>query len=172
MALSAAGTTLSPESVRLLRALSYMLGWVYTLSWSFSFYPQPILNLRRSSTSGTAPAFPILNFTGFACYTISTIAFYSSDLIQSQYKERHVGEPNTVRGNDVAFALHALLLCIITLSQFWPRLWGFEKRKWKVGKGIWGIVLGCAVGVGWTVFMVIGDRGKGWQWIDVVGATI
>ena len=168
IAASTVDSALSPDSIRLLQALSYVLGWIYTLSWSLSFYPQPLLNIRRSSTTGLTPSFPILNVLGFASYTFSTVAFYTSDRIQSQYKERHGGEPNTVRGNDVAFALHALLLCLVTLSQFWPRLWGFESRKWKVGKGIWGIVIGCTVGIAWTVLMVIAGGGRGWQWIDVV----
>ena len=158
----------SDQGARLLRALSRLLGWIYTLSWSLSFYPQPVLNLRRRSTSGTTPSFPILNVFGFSCYTFSTLAFYSSSSIQQQYRQRHNGEVNTVRENDVAFAVHALVLSAATLSQFWSRLWGFERRKCRVGKGIWAIVLGCCLAVVWTIGMVVREGDQGWEWIDVV----
>ena len=148
--------------------LSQIFGWIYVASWSLSFYPQPLLNIRRRSTTGTTPAFPILNTLGFAAYTVSTLIFYLSADIQQQYKERHNGEENTVRGNDVAFAVHALVLSVTTLSQFWSELWGFEKRKWRVGRGLWGILMGCLIGVAWSMWMAVRDGGHGWQWIDVV----
>ena len=158
------------EPVYLLAILSHVLGWIYTASWSLSFYPQLLLNIRRRSTSGTTPAFPILNTLGFTAYTLSTLSFYVSPTIQKQYRERHGGEENTVRGNDVAFSVHALVLSAATLSQFWPRIWGFENRKWRVSRGVWGIISGCSVGVAWTVGMAARSDGNGWQWIDVVGA--
>ncbi|CAF9910776.1 hypothetical protein IMSHALPRED_009313 [Imshaugia aleurites] len=161
----------SPPSVQFLRAFSR------TLSWSASFYPQPLLNIRRRSTHGTTPAFPTLNILGFLCYTTSTLLFYFSSLVKSQYRTRNNGEENTVRANDVAFALHALALCLVTWSQFWAPLWGFEKRNVRVGKGVWGIVVGCGVGVAWVVGMVLrkgldGGRDAGsWAWIDCVYAV-
>lgn len=157
-----------PEAVRLLHALSRLLGWIYTLSWSLSFYPQAFLNFRRRSTSGTTPAFPILNLLGFTCYTGSTLAFFFSSTVQKQYQERHDGNENTVRENDVAFATHALVMSMLTLSQFWHRLWGFERRKWRVGEGVWAIVGSCSLGMLWTTGMVYFVGDKGWQWIDVV----
>lgn len=62
----------------------------------------------------------------------------------------------------------------MTLSQFWPSLWGFEKRKVRLGKGVWGIVVGCVAGIAWVIGMVMrkgldGGRDAGsWAWIDVV----
>lgn len=47
-----------------LAVASGLLGWVYTLCWSASFYPQPLLNLRRRSTAGTTVDFPLLNVLG------------------------------------------------------------------------------------------------------------
>ena len=44
----------------------------------------------------------------------------------------------------------------------------------RVGKGVWGIVVGCGVGVAWVVGMVLrkgldGGRDAGsWAWIDCV----
>ena len=60
------------------------------------------------------------------------------------------------------------------MSQFWPYIWGFEKNKARWGKGVWGIVVACIVGIAWVVGMVtkkgINDsRDAGsWAWIDVV----
>ncbi|KAM0799245.1 cystinosin [Usnea florida] len=167
----------SPSTIQFLKAFSRLLGWIYTLSWSASFYPQPLLNIRRRSTHGTTPAFPTLNVLGFLCYTISTLLFYYSPLIQSQYRTRNNGEDNTVRANDVAFAVHAQVLCILTLSQFWHTLWGFEKRKVKLGKSVWGVLICCTSGIIWVVSMVMRkglDGGKdagSWAWLDVVYAV-
>jgi cystinosin len=47
-----------------LSVLSLAFGWIYTICWSMSFYPQPILNLRRRSTSGTTIDFPLINCLG------------------------------------------------------------------------------------------------------------
>lgn len=44
--------------------LSALFGWIYTLAWSLSFYPQPLLNWRRRSTSGTTADFPTINIVG------------------------------------------------------------------------------------------------------------
>lgn len=84
-----------------------------------------------------------------------------------------------MRGNDVAFAVHALLLCMVTWSTFSTKLWGFEqdgarRGKWRVSKVIMGIVAGCFIGVALTVGLVLfkgidgGRDPKGWAWIDVV----
>ena len=51
-------------AVGFLQVLSGLFGWVYTLCWSLSFYPQPILNFRRKSTSGTTVDFPLINCLG------------------------------------------------------------------------------------------------------------
>lgn len=47
-----------------LALLSALFGWIYTLSWSLSFYPQPLLNWKRRSTSGTTIDFHIVNVLG------------------------------------------------------------------------------------------------------------
>lgn len=47
-----------------LQFLSYAFGWIYTLCWSLSFYPQPILNARRKTTAGSVVDFPFVNTLG------------------------------------------------------------------------------------------------------------
>lgn len=74
--------------------LSYLIGWVYFLAWSASFYPQAILNQRRKSVQGLSMDFIHLNVLGFLCYTVSAPRFpasfsplagpeYSQDLVHN-----------------------------------------------------------------------------------------
>lgn len=108
------------------RLISSITGYSYFCAWSISFYPQVILNFKRKSTAGLSNEFSVLNVAGFACYTTYTLCFYFSPEIQRQYKERNGAESEiTVQSNDVAFAVHALVLCCIQFSQIvWYR--GFD----------------------------------------------
>lgn len=60
-----------------LSTFSTTLGWLYTLSWSTSFYPQTILNHKRKSVSGLSIDFLYLNVLGFACYSVRFDAAFS-----------------------------------------------------------------------------------------------
>lgn len=51
-------------AVGFFNVLSALFGWVYTFCWSLSFYPQPLLNFSRKSTSGTTVDFPLINCLG------------------------------------------------------------------------------------------------------------
>lgn len=166
-------------TVSFLEFISYLFGWVYTLCWSLSFYPQPILNYARKSTSGTTIDFPFVNVLGFAAYFTSTAAFLYSPEIRREYALRHHGHTPTVQFNDLAFAAHAVVVCVVILSQFLPSLWGFEKRGGygaKISKSIWGLTVGCFVGVAVVLLVVLarqdGNTGEGWAWIDVVRRTV
>ncbi|TKA62021.1 hypothetical protein B0A55_11124, partial [Friedmanniomyces simplex] len=163
----------------LAEAISRSCGWLYFLAWSLSFYPQPLLNHRRRTTQGLTPDFPLLNVFGFTCYTVSTAAFLYSPTVKAQYAARHPASPEpTVRFNDLAFGAHALVLCVVTYSQFWPRLWGWKapsdvvRHANRVTLGLlWGGILGIAT---ITVMVVVrgedgrSSNGAGWAWIDVI----
>lgn len=146
------------------------------LSWSLSFYPQPLLNWRRKSTYGLLIDFPTLNVLGFFCYSISTTSFLYSPLIRQQYATRNPLAPeSTVRFNDVAFAIHALTLCLITYSQFWPKLWGFKCGKTqRMSRPIAGVFWGGILAVVISISLVLltgkdaGQDPRKWAWIDVV----
>ena len=100
------------------RLVSSIIGYTYFCAWSISFYPQVILNLKRQSTSGLSNEFSVLNVAGFACYATYTLCLFFSPEIRRQYKERNGADAEiTVQSNDVAFAVHALILCCIQLSQ-------------------------------------------------------
>ncbi|KAI9036005.1 putative L-cystine transporter [Aspergillus affinis] len=152
------------------KALSRMI------CWSASFYPQPISNFRRRATTGLAIDFPTINVLGFICYTAYTSAFLYSPVIRGQYAARHpLSEEPTVRFNDFAFALHAVVLSSIIYTQFWPQIWGFKVSRFqRVSKPVAGIFWGSIVAVGIVIAIVLArspDQGyepSTWAWIDVI----
>jgi cystinosin len=97
--------------------VSAIIGYIYFLCWSVSFYPQVIMNHTRKSTSGLSADFSILNVFGFACYSIYTTSFYFSATIRKEYEDRNDDGNNSVQSNDVAFAIHAFLLSSIQMLQ-------------------------------------------------------
>jgi cystinosin len=93
--------------------LSSILGWLYFLAWSASFYPQIILNYKRKSARGLSSDFLLLNLLGFSCLTMYDIAImYVTRVKQDEKLRNHGDEIILVHVNDLAFALHALILTI------------------------------------------------------------
>ncbi|KAM4056080.1 PQ loop repeat domain-containing protein [Hirsutella rhossiliensis] len=136
--------------------LSALFGWVYTFCWSASFYPQPLLNFRRRSTSGTTVDFPFINVLGFAAYLFSNLAFYYSPVIRDQYAARNHGLTPTVQFNDITFALHALVLSLVTVSQYLARpAWGFAPSTGtRPSRFIAGVSAGCLLALV-TIYVVV-----------------
>ena len=98
--------------------VSSCLGYTYFIMWSISFYPQVWLNWQRQTTLGFSVDFAWLNVIGFACYTTYNLSLYYNASIRHQYQQRHPeSQAIPVQFNDVAFAVHALLLSGITLLQ-------------------------------------------------------
>lgn len=62
--------------------LSLFIGWAYFLSWSFTYYPQIIKNLKKKSVVGLSLDYVILNFVGHISYLIFNVAFYKNSFIQ------------------------------------------------------------------------------------------
>ena len=134
------------------------------------------MNWNRKSTLGLTIDFPLLNVLGFLCYSISTCSFMYSPTIRSQYAARHSKSPEpTVQFNDIAFGIHAVVLVVLTYSQFFPLLWGFKvSTRQKASKPVLGIVCGSILAV-LVVTAIVLRRSGGreqdpldWAWIDVV----
>jgi cystinosin len=98
-------------------------------------------------------------------------------MIRHQYAQRHNISPEpTVQVNDVAFAVHAVIMSSVAYSQFWSRLWGFKVgRVQRISRPIAGLFWGSALAVLLSVLLVLtrgasGDQDvqNGWAWIDVV----
>jgi cystinosin len=168
----------SAMAASFLSIVSYLFGWIYFLCWSFSFYPQTILNWRRKSTSGTTIDFTAINLLGFSAYFVSNASFLFSSQIRREYALRNHGLTPTVQINDLAFAAHAVVITTVTWSQYaFPGAWGFDKRTKgehgaRMTSWIKGIIVGSFVGVAITALIVSArhdeDPENGWAWIDVV----
>jgi cystinosin len=175
----------------LLSSISTIIGWTYTLCWSLSFYSQLLLNQRRRSTSGTTVDFPVINAFGFLAYFAYTAALYFSTTLRELYAARNNNTIPTVQLNDVAFALHAFVLSVVTCTQyFFPvTLWRFPAQQQqqsnnsnaKLSRTVTGIILGSILGVLVTYLIVLfsappptshhDDDPFGWSMLDVVYAV-
>lgn len=97
--------------------LSYIIGWSYFAAWSSSFYAQVILNYRRKSVVGLNFDFLFLNVDGFLCYSIFYLALIFSQQVRDDYNRIYPYSRVPADYNDLAFALHALVLTFITSIQ-------------------------------------------------------
>jgi len=97
--------------------LSDIVGWLYFLAWSISFYPQIYQNYKRKSVRGLSLDFVYLNITGFGVYGIFNIGLYWIDSVQREYLELHPFGVIPVQLNDVVFTIHAFLASAFTLYQ-------------------------------------------------------
>ena len=73
----------------ILNLLSQIIGWIYFLSWSLSFYQQVFKNWKRKSVVGLDFDFVALNILGFGLYSFFNVAFYWVKPVQSAYFSRH-----------------------------------------------------------------------------------
>lgn len=176
------GIYLPPWLLHLCLSCNSVLGWVYTLSWSISFYPQTYLNYCRRSTTGASFSYFSLNILGFSAYVLSTTSLYASPLIRAQYAARNpVSLEPTVRLNDVVFGANAFFWSLILWSMYlrpvWGFGWGYEQdaiEHWRIGMGTMGIMAGCITSVAWPIALVLSTGNNGgkdpdtWAWIDVV----
>lgn len=103
--------------------VSSCIGYIYVIMWSVSFYPQCIMNLQRRTCTGLSIDFCWYNLIGFICYTTYNVSLYYNKTIQHQYHQRYDNNSSSsttkipIQSNDVAFAVHALILCTILLFQ-------------------------------------------------------
>lgn len=96
---------------------SSIIGWVYFVAWSVSFYPQIFINCKRKSVTGLSFDFLALNFMGHTLYAIFNICLFWVPFIENQYFERHPKGLNPVLLNDVFFSIHASLITLFTIGK-------------------------------------------------------
>ena len=88
-------------------ATSDVIGWLYFLAWSGSFYPQIFINYRNKNVGGFSLEFALLNPSGFFFYSVYSVAGRVNSTLGT-------GE---VTNQDLVFALHAFALSSVQLSQ-------------------------------------------------------
>ncbi|KAG1331364.1 cystinosin [Cocos nucifera] len=144
-----------------------VFGWIAFFSWSFSFYPQVILNYRRKSVVGLNFDFLVLNMTKHSSYLIYNAAMFFSPTIQRQYHEKYgFQEMIPVAANDVAFSAHAVALTAFTLFQVLI----YERGNQKVSKTCTAITT--AVLASAVVCLIIAWPKHSWLWLISMFNTI
>ncbi|XP_072924945.1 cystinosin-like isoform X2 [Hemitrygon akajei] len=100
-----------------LKVVNKVIGWIYFLAWSISFYPQIIENWRRKSVVGLNFDFLALNLTGHLAYGVFNIGLFWIPCVKKQFLQCNPEGVSPVESNDVFFSLHAILLTLITIFQ-------------------------------------------------------
>lgn len=100
-----------------LKILSAILGWVYFLCWSVSFYPQAWQNFKTKSVTGLSVDYMVASVVGFLCYAVFAVCMYAVEPIRRAYRERHRGKDNLISLNDVIFAVDAFFITSVMLVQ-------------------------------------------------------
>ncbi|XP_039749158.1 cystinosin homolog isoform X1 [Pararge aegeria] len=124
--------------------ISYIMGWIYFVAWSISFYLQIYINFKRKSVVGLNFDFLALNIMGFTMYSLFNCGLYFSEVIQGQYFSRHPRSHNPIQLNDVFFSLHACFATLVTITQcfIYERE---DQRVSNVGRSILGAFSGVVI---------------------------
>ncbi|KAM0733695.1 Cystinosin-like protein [Formica fusca] len=97
--------------------ISAVVGWIYFLAWSISFYPQIYINYKRKSVVGLNFDYLSLNVVGFLMYALFNCGLYWIPEIEDEYFNRYPKGLNPVQINDIFFSLHAVFATIVTIGQ-------------------------------------------------------
>ncbi|KCV71117.1 hypothetical protein H696_02067 [Fonticula alba] len=107
----------APDNPTPWQNFSAVIGWTYFAAWSISFYPQLIVNFRRKAVTGLSFDFVGYNILGFFCMTIYNFSLALAPGVREEYADRNNGKEPAVAPNDLAFAIHALVLTGLGLVQ-------------------------------------------------------
>ncbi|CAL4067522.1 unnamed protein product, partial [Meganyctiphanes norvegica] len=139
--------------------ISDIVGWMYLVAWSVSFYPQTYSNWKRKSVIGLHFDFLTLNIIGFFVYSMFNICLYAIPDIEKQYFQRHPFGINPVQLNDVIFSVHAFFACAVQVVQCLV----YERGDQQVSKTARWIISAISVS---TIIAVILGVSKAVQWLD------
>uniref|UniRef100_A0A8C8SF26 Cystinosin n=1 Tax=Pelusios castaneus TaxID=367368 RepID=A0A8C8SF26_9SAUR len=101
----------------IVRIIDQVIGWIYFLAWSISFYPQVFENWRRKSVVGLSFDFIALNLTGFIAYSVFNVGLYWIAYVKEQFLHKYPNGVNPVDSNDVFFSLHAVAVTLLIIFQ-------------------------------------------------------
>ncbi|KAK1270507.1 hypothetical protein QJS04_geneDACA004196 [Acorus gramineus] len=143
------------------------LGWIAFFSWSFSFYPQIVLNYRRKSVVGLNFDYLVLNVTKHSSYLIYNAVLFFSSVVRRQYKEKYgFDEMIPVAANDVALSTHAVLMTLFALYQVTI----YERGSQKVSKIC--ISISAVVWITAIVSVILASQSQSWLWLISVFNSI
>lgn len=117
--------------------LEQIIGWIYFLAWSVSFYPQVFVNWKRKSVVGLSFDFLALNLTGFIAYSVFNVGLFWIPFVREQFLQVYPNGVIPVDANDVFFSLHAVLLTLVTIIQCCI----YERGAQKVSKVAVGVLI-------------------------------
>lgn len=141
---------------------SSIIGWIYFLAWSVSFYPQVYTNWSRKSVTGLSFDYEFYNILGFSCLAIYNACLFWSPLIRQQYSDRFDGESPKVTTNDVFFGIHAIALTIVHIIQIGI----YDRGRQKVSYMAMTLISGSAfAALLWTIVVQTSGRSS---WLDVL----
>ncbi|XP_063002669.1 cystinosin [Elgaria multicarinata webbii] len=112
------------------RVMDQVIGWIYFLAWSISFYPQVFENWRRKSVVGLSFDFIALNLTGFIAYSVFNVGLFWIHAVKEQFLQVYPNGVNPVDSNDVFFSLHAVAVTLIIILQCCIYEKGEQKVSW------------------------------------------
>ncbi|CAB3404502.1 unnamed protein product [Caenorhabditis bovis] len=115
-----------------------VVGWIYFLAWSVSFYPQIILNFKRKSVVGLNFDFLALNLLGFGAYSAFNLLLFFNEHVKEIYHTENPHSPPPVLTNDVVFAVHAVIACSVTIIQCFI----YERENQKVSTKCRYVIIG------------------------------
>ncbi|XP_006863329.1 PREDICTED: cystinosin isoform X2 [Chrysochloris asiatica] len=110
--------------------IDQVVGWIYFVAWSISFYPQVFKNWRRKSVVGLSFDFVALNLMGFVAYSVFNIGLFWVPSIKEQFLHKYPNGVNPVDSNDVFFSLHATVLTLIVILQCSLYERGAQRVSW------------------------------------------
>ncbi|KAL0583746.1 Cystinosin [Plecturocebus cupreus] len=110
--------------------INQVIGWIYFVAWSISFYPQVVMNWRRKSVVGLSFDFVALNLTGFVAYSVFNISLLWVPYVKEQFLLKYPNGVNPVSSNDAFFSLHAVILTLFVIVQCCLYERGGQRVSW------------------------------------------
>ncbi|KFR05487.1 Cystinosin [Opisthocomus hoazin] len=138
----------------IVRYADEVIGWIYFLAWSISFYPQLFENWRRKSVVGLSFDFIALNLTGFIAYSVFNIGLFWIPLIKEEFLVSYPSGVNPVAVNDVFFSLHAVALTLLTIIQCCI----YERAGQKVSRVVVGLLALAWIFTFTTLFLAAAEQ--------------
>ncbi|CAH1395378.1 unnamed protein product [Nezara viridula] len=120
-----------------LEITSVVVGWLYFIAWSISFYPQVYENWKRKSVVGLNFDFLSLNLIGFSLYSIFNCGLYWIPAIQAYMNYKRKSTIGWSIGNvvlDFTGGILSMLQMIINADNYddWESIFG-DPTKFGLG---------------------------------------